>query len=73
MSAPTFASPAAALLESLGDSLYAYAANRLLSQHAVDAARILRDDPALSTAWSQGRAMGLGEAVKYASANVVLS
>ena len=64
---------AAAPLESLDDALYAYAANRLLNQRAVDATRILPDDPARSAAWSQGCAMGLGEAVTYASADVVLS
>ena len=57
---------AAALLEAAGDPLYAHAEDRTRYERAVEALRSRLGGATFAAAWSEGRAMEMGQAVEYA-------
>jgi DNA-binding CsgD family transcriptional regulator len=57
---------AAALLEAAGDPLYAHAQDRTRYERAVEALRSRLGGATFAAAWSEGRAMEMGQAVEYA-------
>ena len=55
-----------ALLEKLEDAVYTYVPDRALHRSQVAAARSQVDEAAWIAAWTEGKAMSLGQAVEYA-------